>query len=358
MKIVMIVVGCLIILYILYVVVYWIWWSRNINGLSYYGKSLSERRNLKRKIIRYGKFLNPFLTLFGIITRGNLLKKMPQYEEITIPPMIPKNKMAAAKNYRPEYGDIFIASIQRSGTTWTQQIVYEIVSRGNGDLSDQGHVCLNAVSPWIESAQGVSIENAPLVGEKKNRIIKTHLPALLCPYSSDAKYIYVARNPVNCSASCYDWWRELTGPLMCSMEEFLDLFCSDKFTFSSWPKHVDGYWDMAQNRSNVLFLHFEEMKRNLPDVIKKLAQFMDYDLTDEEFTKILEKTSYAYMSKNQELFEMSPPLPYFSDQPYFKSGSLKREMPFDDSQKERIINYCKAQLKDSSYPFERFYPDL
>ena len=112
------------------------------------------------------------------------------------------------------------------------------------------------------------------------------------------------------------------------------------------------------NRSNVFFLYFEEMKQDLPQIIKKMAEFLEYDLTDDEVSTIAEKSSYKYMSENWELFEMSFPVPYSSDQPFFKSGSLKRKSPFDYDQKKKIYDYCKEQLKNSSYPFEKIYPEI
>ncbi len=44
-----------------------------------------------------------------------------------------------------------------------QQIVYELFSRGQGDLGDTGHVHLNAMSPWIEAARGVPPAEAPRI---------------------------------------------------------------------------------------------------------------------------------------------------------------------------------------------------
>ena len=359
MKMIFITVGCLFIMYILYVAVYFIWWSRNFYGLSYYGKLLSERRNIKKKVIQYGKVLIPFQKILSLIIGDKLVTAMPQYEGMTYSSLFfPKKRIIMARSYKPQSEDIFIVTQQRSGTTWTQQIVYEILSRGKGDLGDRGHISLYAVSPWIESAIGVTIEKAPLVGEKKNRVIKSHLPSYLCPYSEDAKYIYIARHPVSCCASCYDWWTELAKPFMCSMEKFIDLFCSDQFTFSPWPKHVDGYWQWTQNKTNILFFHFEEMKQDLTKVIEKMTNFLGYDLTDGEVSMIAEKSSFKYMSEHWELFEMSPPMPYFSDQPFFKGGSLKRKNPFNDAQKKKIFNYCRDQLKNSSYPFDKFYPEI
>ena len=57
--------------------------------------------------------------------------------------------------------------------------------RGRGDLGDGGHIHMYATSPWIESAGSVRLEDAPRIGPEQRRIIKTHMPASLCPYSEE-----------------------------------------------------------------------------------------------------------------------------------------------------------------------------
>ena len=109
MKMILITVGCLFIMYILYVVVYFIWWSRNFYGLSYYGKLLSERRDIKRKVIQYGKVLIPFEKILSLIIGEKLITTMPQYEGMTYSPIFfPKNRIIMARSYKPQSEDIFI----------------------------------------------------------------------------------------------------------------------------------------------------------------------------------------------------------------------------------------------------------
>ena len=66
--------------------------------------------------------------------------------------------------------------------------------------------------PGSTDVNSVALRDAPLVGENPTRIIKTHLPTKLCPYSEQAKYIYVTRHPVSCFASIVDYNRTLLGP--------------------------------------------------------------------------------------------------------------------------------------------------
>jgi hypothetical protein len=152
----------------------------------------------------------------------------------------------------PGEGDVFVASQMRCGTTWMQQIVYEILTGGRGDLGDAGHRSLAAISPWIDGGVSVPLERFPLIGERKARLIKTHLPADLCPYGEQARYIYVTRHPVACFASCVDFLTGQYGWLTPSRRDLLDWYCSDRMWWRPWPDHVDGWWRWAQERSNVI----------------------------------------------------------------------------------------------------------
>ena len=76
-----------------------------------------------------------------------------------------------ARRYRPRSEDVFVVTQMRCGTTWMQQLVYQIVTRGAGDFDDHGHRHLYAISPWIDAVNSVSIDAAPLLGERPTRII-------------------------------------------------------------------------------------------------------------------------------------------------------------------------------------------
>jgi hypothetical protein len=77
---------------------------------------------------------------------------------------------ANAVAYPASANDIFVATFMKSGTTWMQNIVFDILHHGEGDLSDNGYKHLYALSPWLECSPNasVSIENAPLI---KNLLI-------------------------------------------------------------------------------------------------------------------------------------------------------------------------------------------
>lgn len=345
---------------LLYLGWYLRWERRNTQGMAYYGRSLAERRALKRRI-RY--FSLPALPLVKVLAIGNRKKAMMpafEYEGICGPKSVSSPEaFERAKNYHPHPEDVFVATQMRCGTTWMQQLVYEIVNRGQGDLSDRGHGHLYATCSWIDGINSVSLEDAPLLGDKLTRIIKTHLPARLCPYSEEAKYIYVARHPVSCFVSIVDFNRSLLGPLMPPLDKMLEWFCSDRMYWLPWPEHVAGWWRWARSRGNVLFIHFEDMTRDFAAIVDRVAEFLGYHLTSDEKQRVSEKCAFQYMKDNEELFEMSPPNMFSVGGGRFMiSGKETRHNDAPPAIRQHILNYCRQGLLGSDYPARQFYPDF
>ena len=350
----------LIVAAVQYLVWYQRWESQHTSGMAYYGKSLAERQALKERIRWYSFPALPIMKLLAVVNRKQAAMPIFEYEGVCGPPKVSSPAIfERAKNYQPKPEDVFVATQMRCGTTWMQQIVYETVNRGEGDLSDRGHGHLYAASPWIDGGNSVSMENAPLVGQNPIRIIKTHLPTKLCPYSERAKYIYVTRHPVSCFASIVDFNRTMLGPLMPTMETMVEWFCSDRMYWLPWPKHVAGWWQWAQSRGNVLFIHFEDMKRNFTAVLDAVASFLGYQLTAGEKQRIIEKCSFTYMKDHEEFFDMSPPNMFsVAAGQFIASGSESRHQDVTPEIRRRILEYCRQSLNGRNYPVEQFYSDF
>jgi len=351
--------GILLIGDFLYLVWYLRWERQSTSGMAYYGKTLSQRRALKKRIRRYSLPAMPVLKLLAIASRK---RPMPvfEYEGVCGPPQVSSPEVfERAKNYQPRSEDIFVATQMRCGTTWMQQLVYEIINRGHGDLSDKGHGHLYAACPWIDALNSVSVEDAPLIGERPARIIKTHLPTTLCPYSDQAKYIYVTRHPVSCFASIVDYNRTLLGPLTPEIDKLVEWYCSDRMYWLPWPAHVAGWWQWAQSRQNVLFVHYEEIIQNFCAVLDKVTQFLGYQLTAAEISLISSKCSFKYMKQNEELFEMAPPNMFsVTGGDFLASGKRDRHQDVTPAIRERILDYCRQTIRESDYAASLFYPDL
>ncbi len=334
------------------------WWAARTRGNAYYGLPIAERRAFRDRVRAHRRFVRPILQLvLKPFVRAEWLDL--EQDGLVIPfSASSREALAAALGYRAVAGDVFVVTQMKCGTTWMQQIVYEVLSRGRGDLGDAGHRHLQAVSPWLESARGVAVQEAPRIGEQAARIIKTHLPTARCPYSPEAKYVYVTRHPVSCFLSCLDFTQTNGGLLARRGREALDWFCGERMWWGPWPDHVAGWWAWAQERPNVRFFHFEEMKADLEGTVRAVAAFLEVELDEDELARVVEKSDFAYMKEREEWFEMSPPTMFSVDSTLFASGSVRRDAGAEPEVRDRILAFCRERLAGSGYPAERFYPEL
>jgi len=63
----------------------------------------------------------------------------------------------------------------------------------------------------------------------------------------------------------------------------------------------------------VLFIHFEDLKRDFGAVQDRVAQFLGVTLSAEERALVAEHCSFAYMKDHEEFFEMAPPTMFSVD---------------------------------------------
>ena len=349
-------------LYMVYVAKFMRWQADNTRGDAFFSRTLDERRALKSRIKRQAPFVLPVFKLLAVI----FPQKTPplfELEGVSGPRAIASKKSyQAAADFKAGKDDIFIATQMKCGTTWMQQVVFEILHKGQGDLSDAGYRHMYALSPWIETSPmaSVSIEQAPKVSEFQKRLIKTHLPTRLCPFDKRAKYIYVTRHPVSCYASAVDFMEFLMGPLAPKRQHLLAWFCSERFFFLNWAKHVEGWWQWACRYDNVMFVHFELLKADPGKVIDQIVDFLGLSLTEAEREQVINKSSFQYMKDMEENFEMSPPSIFSmsSSKRFMQSGKSQRHKDVSDEDRQAINRYMASQLQGSSYPLKRFYPDV
>jgi Sulfotransferase domain len=334
------------------------WYRQQTGEDAYYGRTAAERASFRTEFAERGRFV------VGLAERAARVRRPRRppgfrWRGVAGPPPCRRGfRLAAA--YHPIAGDVFVVSQMKCGTTWMQQIVYEVLSSGRGDLGDGGHRALYALSPWIESFFSVPLERAPRIGEHKARLIKTHLPTDLCPYGGQARYVYVTRHPVACFASCVDFVTMLFGPLAPCRRHLLDWYCSDHMWWRPWPDHVEGWWRWTQERSNVLFIRYEELLVDLPAVVDRVAEFLETPLGAGERRAVIEKSGFDYMKRHEERFEMAPPTPFsvLGEATFLRSGGRERERDASAAERQRILAFCRERLRGAAYPAARDYPDL
>lgn len=173
----------------------------------------------------------------------------------------------SALSYQPQPEDVFIVSYPKCGTTWMQHIAYSIFNDG---------VCPPSMMNFMKSAPFLEFLGAEGVKEMpRPGAIKTHLPFNKQPYSEKAKYIYVTRNPYDCCVSFYYHTRnfppyEFEGG---TFDEFFELFVRGRVDSGDYFDHLMS-WYAHRDDPNVLFVTYEDLKKDSKSWILKVADFI------------------------------------------------------------------------------------
>ncbi len=95
--------------------------------------------------------------------------------------------------------DIVIATYAKSGTTWLQQIVSQLIFEGQENLPTA------EMSPWVDLRIPPREVKLPMIeAQEHRRFLKTHLPVDALVFSEKAKYIYIARDARDVMWSMYN----------------------------------------------------------------------------------------------------------------------------------------------------------
>ena len=339
------------------------WEDDQTTGLNYFGKSLAERERFKRTLARHASLLAPMLWINSRMSKLDFRRARIQYKGISGPPWsCSVESFQRAERYQPSSEDIFVVTQMKCGTTWMQNVVYEVLQRGRGTLVDTG-TAMHAVSPWLESYKSVSVAAAPLIGaERPSRLIKTHMPVALCPYDPNARFIYVMRHPAACFASCVDFVQMNVGGLAPPLSAFEEWFCSkDLMWWGTWTDHILGWWRWSQEQRNVFLVSFEEMKRDLPAVIRQVASFLGVGpLSDEEVASVATKCGFRFMQEHESSFERQPPhiLQAHERSRHVVSGTAARDKEVPEDLRLRVSSWAARELAHTGFPLQKAYPDV
>lgn len=67
--------------------------------------------------------------------------------------------------------------------------------------------------------------------------------------------------------------------------------------YTPYWNNIKSYWEQ-RNNPNICFLTYEDMKRDLPSVIRKTSTFLNKQLSEEKVSKLTEHLSFNNMKNN------------------------------------------------------------
>lgn len=219
----------------------------------------------------------------------------------------------------PRSTDVVVSTSYKSGTTWAQQILLELLY-GHHDPRPE----LMAISPWPDARfLGLSKEDLATQAEaiQGRRFLKSHLPLDGLPYYPEVKYLIVARDTRDVFMSFFNHYHNYTDvayamlnapeavgdPLPPCPDDPRELWQgwitrgwfeweSEGYPFWSNLHHTQTYWDY-RHLPNLLMLHYNDMLKDLDGAVRRIAGFCDIEASDEEIARVVEATTFANVKK-------------------------------------------------------------
>jgi aryl sulfotransferase len=214
-------------------------------------------------------------------------------------------------DFRFRDDDIIISTYAKSGTTWVQQIIAQLLFAGAEDLP------VAEMSPWLDLRVPPKEVKLPAVeAQRHRRFIKTHLPVDALVYSPVAKYIYIGRDGRDVMWSFHNhhiranelYYQAINdtpglvgppiGPPPASVRQyFLEWLDGDGYPWWSFWDHTKSWWKIRR-LPNMLVMHFTELGSDLPGQIRRIAGFLGIHVDESRWDAIVEHCGFDYMKRH------------------------------------------------------------
>ncbi|KAJ4720542.1 Sulfotransferase [Melia azedarach] len=216
--------------------------------------------------------------------------------------------LAFQSGFEARSDDVILASSMKTGTTWLKALLACIMeSKSTKIIDDAGEEVIDLLQVKNPHDHVKSLEylyNFNLHSQIKDmqspRVFNTHLPYSALPDSiknSDCKIVYIARNPKDTFVSTWHFFNQILRPIIQEpypIEKAYDSFCKGVHYFGPYLDHVLQYWtESLKMPERILFLKYEDLKKDPKGEVKKLACFLGRPFANEdEVEKVVWRSSF------------------------------------------------------------------
>lgn len=235
---------------------------------------------------------------------------------------------------------LFIASFPKSGTTWIQALIYNLLSNGNQDFNH-----ISDYSPFFEIEKTWIFGNGP-EGELKPmyeanhrilnwRVFNTHLRWEMMPKGRNMKYIYIVRSGKDVALS---FFKHLSNQddndcFNGSLSDFLQQWCAGSIPFGNWIHHLQSWmsaYHLGQEASlatddishpHILLIRYQDMIINPLDCVLRIIAYLELDMNVDRAQELLSFVSFQYMKSHQHQY-MPISVPWKPGYCFIRNGTL------------------------------------
>jgi len=248
--------------------------------------------------------------------------------------------------------DIVVTTYPKSGTNWMMQIAQQTLRRGEAEFDH-----IHDVIPWPDAPLPSLPEPRPSAGP---RVIKTHCELDELPFSPDARYLLIIRDPKDVFVSSYHFVNGvLNGLLPCRLtpQDWLAKFMGPKPLMGCWAAHTASWWSV-HDRPNVLPFTFRQMKADLPGTVDAVCEFAGLSLTTAERQAVIVRSGFPWMKAHEPRFRPPIPAPRGSAAKMLRSGKVGERGLISPAEFARIDQFFMTRLEQlgSDFPYAEHFP--
>ncbi|KAJ8669935.1 hypothetical protein QAD02_001194 [Eretmocerus hayati] len=280
----------------------------------------------------------------------------------------------AIENFEVRDDDVWVCSFPKTGTTWTQEMVWGVTHDNDFDSSKEDiHIRFpflefSGTTSFARVARREKVSDVPswvlnsvefCNGLSSPRHIKSHLPFNLLPRQirngeRKPKIIYTTRNAKDTCISYYHFFTLLEGHRS-TFDQMCQLFVGDKVIYGPFWNHLLGFWE-KRHMTNLLLIRFEDMKKDLHAVIKRTASFLGKEFNNKKIQALADHLSFARMRDNPSLnrsdfIEYLNNTKFYGNSKYeghfFRDGNCGQwKTAMSSELEEKFDEWIKKNLKD------------
>lgn len=218
--------------------------------------------------------------------------------------------------FEPRGDDVIVTTSYKCGTTFTQQILYNLLVEDTADMEVFPN--LMEASPWVDARfHGFSLEllKQLLAGFERRRFLKSHLPLDGLPYHAQVKYLIVARDARDVFMSLLNHYGSYTDQMYEMLNDDPGLEPMPRYNgddhalwrrwistgwfdweqegspFWSNMRHTQSYWDY-RHLPNFMFIHYEDMIADTPAAVGKIANFIEHEIDEAGVERVAQAVNF------------------------------------------------------------------
>ncbi|MEM7701587.1 MAG: sulfotransferase domain-containing protein [Pseudomonadota bacterium] len=207
-------------------------------------------------------------------------------------------------NHRPyepatgDQSDVFITSWAKSGTTMAQQMFHQIRTAhlgGDMDFDD-----ISRPVPWDDTAYMLDFDMTQ-AQPAAPRGFKSHREYERLP--AGQRYIVTLRDPKETYVSFYRFlngWHFKRDAV--PMEAFWPMWLGGGPNGCDYSTHLVS-WYARRHEADTLLMNYRWVVKNRETAMRRMAAFIDVDLTPEGEALVLERTTRDFMSAHKDKFD-------------------------------------------------------